>query len=489
MKYEITNQIFNNFKDFETYSSGNSRNVIFNIISPQLENGIWIDSESSKAYLETLESSLRALSSRISKREFKNFKSRLSAKDLFKSDSALTEILTAYEIGHKLGFENVDFQYTLDSGKKPDIRFNVNGQYVCLELTILNPRPSEIRIFDILTDLAQYILKKCSGDNYLISVYFDTSNLKSDQENNIDEELSRNFLFNAVDNLHLDKLTGWNGGIEFSNLHLEPQKYLHDIISSNEVDFSRADQDLVNAIRNDDQFRNWTQKVLAADFSNAPFDRISFFTNATKANNACVEIQTRDFDTNDPAQQDNELYITSKKVKSAFISQIIRKLKDKVNALQYKEGYPVIIAIRGSEWRYDFENDYDDLVPIRDSIIEYLNNFPQISGVILFSSSFYNGKYVENPAASANVKVSKSALEKLGIIGVFAEPQLSKDKKITLSNFSDDEKIKVIKRILKLESTLILDDDKRSLLESIYEFLDMCSASQTSNLAVGRTLL
>ena len=229
--------------------------------------------------------------------------------------------------------------------------------------------------------------------------------------------------------------------------------------------------------------------MLAADFSNAPFDRISFFTNATKANNACVEIQTRDFDTNDPAQQDNELYITSKKVKSAFISQIIRKLKDKVNALQYKEGYPVIIAIRGSEWRYDFENDYDDLVPIRDSIIEYLNNFPQISGVILFSSSFYNGKYVENPAASANVKVSKSALEKLGIIGVFAEPQLSKDKKITLSNFSDDEKIKVIKRILKLESTLILDDDKRSLLESIYEFLDMCSASQTSNLAVGRTLL
>ena len=96
------------------------------------------------------------------------------------------------------------------------------------------------------------------------------------------------------------------------------------------------------------------EKVLISDFTASPFDSIALFE--TKHDNTCVEIQTVDLSTNNVTLQDSELFSTSTKIKSAFISQLKRKITEKAHGMQFEFGSPAIIAIHANEWRYDFEN-------------------------------------------------------------------------------------------------------------------------------------
>jgi len=470
--YPLLNEILKNFGRFEDYARANSRNIILNISMPKWNKGYWTEHEYSPTILENLEHALKYLKGKLSITEFNELVSRLTSSHLFTSNSALAEVLTAYEIGHRIGLGKIEFQRVLKNGKRPDIFLNIKDKNVCLELTLLNSRFSEVKIVNILTHLAKYLLKKSSKKNYLISIYFDTSNLILDENKNIDEENSKLYLFNAIDKLFVNDLIGWTGKIEFSKVDtMGENRYLYDFLNNSETTFHNGTVQLANELKKNDLVTNWSKKVLLSDFSSSPFKNIAFFV--TKNNNECIEIQTVDTDTTDPDMQDSELFATSTKIKSAFISQLKKKIDEKAKEKQYEVGYPAIVAINASEWRFDFENDYDDFIKIRDTIQEHLKQYPYLSGVIIFSSTLYNGKYIENKEPDPSVKLSKTELEESGLIKSVSEPLLTKDQTKTITNLSDDQKTNTIKEVLETEKKLVLEDDKRALLENIYDYLEV----------------
>ena len=471
--YPVLNDILKNFNQFEDYARASSRNIILNITMPKFDEGDWKDGEYSPSILENLEQALHYLKEKLSKNEFNELVSRLTSSNSFTGNSALTEVLTAYEIGHRIGFQKIEYQHKLTSGKRPDFYLNFDNKNISLELTLLNSRFSEIKIANILTELVKYLLKKSTNKkNYLISIYFDTSNLILDDDKNIDEEKSKFYLFNAVNKLFLNELIGWTGKIEFPQVNIaEDDRYVYDLLNDAETVLENNALRLVDSSKKNSLVENWSKRVLLSDFSHSPFENIAFFE--TKNNNECVEIQTVDTDTTDPVMQDSELFSTSTKIKSAFIAQIRKKIDEKVKEGQFDVGSPAIIAIHASEWRFDYENDYDDFIQIRNSIQEHLKKYPYLSGVIIFYSTVYNGKYIENTEAHPKIKLSKTDLEEAELIKKVSEPLLTKDKAKKLNDLSEDQKTETIKEVLEKEKNLILEDDKRALLENIYDYLEI----------------
>ena len=73
-------------------------------------------------------------------------KNRISDYDYFVSDSAFSEIYIASKIGEKLGFENIILNPSLSTGQTGDIKINLNGIEIYLELTATTNSLAEIKI-------------------------------------------------------------------------------------------------------------------------------------------------------------------------------------------------------------------------------------------------------------------------------------------------------------------------------------------------------
>lgn len=161
-----------------------------------------------------------------------------------------------------------------------------------------------------------------------------------------------------------------------------------------------------------------------------------------------------------------------------------RRIAEKVTKdKQFEEGIPFIIAIHAQEWRYQYETDYDDFVPIRNKIQEFLTQFPQVSGIILFTNNPYQGKYIGNKNSYKEVRIIGEDLYNSNLLYRPYEPLLTHDKEIEFSKLLYDDKIKKLRDCCNIEGKLQFDRDNLfrpyayarediiEILENINDFL------------------
>jgi hypothetical protein len=231
--FPILNSLFNGFEDYESMLDDNKdipKNVVFTLISSKKYNDTYtqknlVQSTGTCNSIKELEDALNQffVSNPALRKEYEEFCIRLKDHDNFASTQSYHEIMIAYAIGKKIGFDNVGLFSLLDY-KKPDLVLNLDGKRIFLELTALETRTPEKKITEIASTIANYILKKTTKSNYLISIMFDTLivNRFKDNRGYILEKEVIAYLKEMIDRLHLNELIGINGSLNFHDrkIHL-----------------------------------------------------------------------------------------------------------------------------------------------------------------------------------------------------------------------------------------------------------------------------
>ena len=343
-------------------------------------------------------------------------------------------------------------------------------------------------------------MQKCKRKDFLLTIICDTSRIiVKDIDGHIDEKKSLEFLYYAIDNLYLETLIGFTGTLDFKEqiISIPNEKFERNVlfgttrniaVAINQGESNRSVSDAlatstVTEIKNNLILMSWAQRVKAIDFLNSPFESISY----ESGKNGCIFITSIDINLDDQNARNSPLQYTSNLVKEAFLSHIERVIKYKMECLQNQPGSAFILAIMAEEWRFSYENDYDDFVPVRNRIQSLLKNYAELTGVILFTKDIYLGKYIENSFALHPVKLED--LVKNNIIDKHVEPLITHDRKIDLSNLDCTDKVNRIRELLSIESYLeshddgtsssYARDDREELLENIRIFLNEKSINQT----------
>jgi hypothetical protein len=457
--FNILKDTFKNFQGYEAGHYKQNDNIIF-----WMFRNFYSENEQR---LNKLENALSEFKKQWTSEEYAEFVTRLTSKERFKSYTALTEITTAFDIGEKLGYDNVKLYHVLPNKKKPDLFFKVsNNKEVFLELTALDLGYTEEKIKRILTDLEEYIVHKCGKKNFFISIHLDTSDLIHDKEGNIDEKISKIFLHTYVDKLNLCNLAGSNANIVFDDLPpdiLNNVEYLSDLAGR-----TFLPSNVFDIISDSGVLGHWAKEIRMVDFYNSPFLAASLYESK---DNACVEVQRREFDSNDPSLKGHELLRTSEAVRAAFLEHIKRALNEKVRHEQYEKGKPALIGIRAQNWRFNLE-DYDAYVTLRDFVQGKLSLYPEISGVILYTDCLYYGRYIENKSANQEIRVTTIELEDARIIHKYINPLLTEDEQINFSALNEEQQESRVKQLIALQPEIILKQDKTALLRDLWVFLD-----------------
>jgi hypothetical protein len=224
--FPILNRIFNNFKGYENLAYKESRNIVF-VKCCKRPNGR--DEEGYPDILKALEEGLRIFDlCSWRKKIYKEFVERLKHYDYHQSETAVSEVLTAYLIGKKIGFDQVSLHPPLKNGKNGDVLVTIKGRRIFIEVTSLRERKSEMKIRHAFCKLAKHLGAKCISKNYAITVYVDSARLPKDERGHIIKDMSARDLKSWSDRLFLHELAEVKGSINFMNDYsrIEDKKYL-----------------------------------------------------------------------------------------------------------------------------------------------------------------------------------------------------------------------------------------------------------------------
>src|ERR671924_9770 len=105
------------------------------------------------------------------KKIYNVFVKRLTQYDYNQSEAAVSEVLTAYFIGNKIGFDRVFLHPPLKNDKNGDVLIAIKGRRLFIEVTSLRERESEMKIRHAFCELAKHLSVKCISKNYAITVY------------------------------------------------------------------------------------------------------------------------------------------------------------------------------------------------------------------------------------------------------------------------------------------------------------------------------
>lgn len=510
--FPTLSSIFHNFEDYQTLLDGDKTipsNVVFNLISTKYYEDVYtpnnlLQSSGTINSIKKLENALRQffVYNAEKHKEYLEFCKRLTDNDNFTSTQALNEIVIAYDIAKKIGFNNVSLHYESINGKKPDLHIILGNKSIFLELTALETRVPEKKIKEIATSIANYVLTKSKKKSYLISILFDTMIVTpfKDEKGHIVVKNAVTYLKEMIDRLHLEELIGLNGSVDFhdrkihlyqeesssvvkdkSIIHIDSEldknKSLLDTFSIKGLNKDKRNKNESNEILNDYELvKSWANKVILSDFLNSPFDTIDF---SSGGDNECVYINSLDFDSNSPSLNNSYLVSTSQIAKTSFIDHIKRRIDDKVERAQFENNFPFVIGIEAFQWQFEYEYDYEDFIPLRNEIETHLKKYSQVSGIILFASDIYRGRFIENP--NANKKVNKNDLESSHILYKHLEPRWTHDRKVILSGMDYDEKVKRMIELIKEEKNLnvtnssdisgYMREDLEEMLKNLHDLL------------------
>lgn len=339
------------------------------------------------------------------KKQFKEFKQRITSLDYHVSDSAVSEIVTAYDFVERIGFDNVELNPAINSGKNGDIKVTVNGHEIFFELTSPREKESERKIQRIFDDFAGYLGKRNWNKNFNFIIWVNTLSFPLDEDEYIDEVKSKNMLRLKADNLFFDKLVGCNVliNLDYEFYSINGEEYLSQLVDNNP--FFIHDGEFLKNIKKQPQLREWSESVKLKDLNSSPFHSIGC---ATGGDGVFVEIHGNISYPSDVGQVEEE----------SFFNKIRKAISEKIKKEQYEKGKPAIILLKTSLWSNWYESDESDFLKIKSVIQNELEKTPYLSGVIIYSSDFRNGRFIENKNAIDGSTIDKKDLVKLGLKSV-----------------------------------------------------------------------
>ncbi|MDE2589255.1 MAG: hypothetical protein KGL95_06280, partial [Patescibacteria group bacterium] len=169
---------------------------------------------------------------RWNKRQQKEFAKRLKDYDYFTSNSAYSELMTAYEFGKIVGFDNIVLNPTLSSKKNSDIFLRINDTDIFFELTEPRPKESENKIQRIFDDFAEFLGNRFGNKKYVLTIFVNTLFFPKDEEGHIDETASKRFLQQWSHKILLDKLIDSDALIQLDHefYSVDGAKFLGDLV-------------------------------------------------------------------------------------------------------------------------------------------------------------------------------------------------------------------------------------------------------------------
>jgi hypothetical protein len=438
-QFPLLNEAFENFQIYDEKYDDKNQNYILNMAMPHkqfvpIPNDVkyvvvddYADRYQSK--LANIETSLNIFRQSMDEREYDEFTThRLTHRNHFDSFNAVTEILTAYHIGKQIGYSNVDFQYKiLATDKKPDLLITLaNHKQMFLELTSLTIGTAEQKIKEILHDLAAYVLEKSRSKNFLVNIHLELNHLVKAGSGRIDETGSKLHLRSWSDRLYLHELIGCCGRIQFErHSTIDNEEYVIDLTKPRLNSYIPLgnNKELCDMITNQKLVNEWARKVKIDDFSKSIFLSASYRNynpvSSDGRRGSCVVISTPEVDSDDPGLFFDPIMETSRLVKQAILDRVDSTIWLKYRKQQFEEGKPIVIGIEVNEWRLNFEEEYKEFLELKEVIQNDLKRYTDISGVIIFSSDLYNGRYIENKIANSAIEITESELQSSGIIKIY----------------------------------------------------------------------
>jgi 3-methyladenine DNA glycosylase AlkC len=233
-QFSALSTIFNNFNNYETMLNEGKdipKNVVFNLISSDYFDDTYNQDNSLRSAgtcnsIKILEDAINQffVTNPDPEKDYPEFCNRLTDSDNFTSIQAYSEVIIAYDIAVKIGVQNVHLHYVSPiTGKKPDLLLNLDRKNIFLELTALETRKPELKIKEIASETANYMLKKSIKSGYLVSILFDTmivNKFTNEQGWIIVEDVIAHFK-EMIDRLHLDELIGMNGSVRFHDKKIQ----------------------------------------------------------------------------------------------------------------------------------------------------------------------------------------------------------------------------------------------------------------------------
>ena len=318
-------------------------------------------------------------------------RNRIRSFEYIPSASAYDELTIAFDLACKFKLHNVQYEPKINN-KKSDIMVKFSNKKIYLELTILDNTTAYKKINEILNNTAKYIYEKMNKFphrwGYLI---IDTTKLILNNDKNIVEDESKKLLLGYVDELHIPDL-------------LSPKfKYIQhtarQFIRNNNCDVSLYDFSRMHNIGNIPH-TIWTKKIMMKNMQKSPFMWI-----------AC------DTEKSSHIRIDGEHAITNEEIEkielASLLRQIENKIKNKVEAMQYKNNSPMIIMIKCWNPLFDFGSNYENYSSIENTIHGALVGCADISGIWIYNSEYSIGEYFENIHSNQNIKLTNAFVKKL----------------------------------------------------------------------------
>lgn len=404
-EYPKLNKIFENFKDYSEPSL-DYNNKVFLLC-------YWSESDT----LRKIEDGLSIFNSW----DF----SRLCDKDYNQSGSAVDELLIAYEIGNRIGFENVCLEKPFN-GKKPDIFVELNNVKIIIELTSLNDEKYRVNIVlgKIWTGTRNAISESFEKSDFYLELRVNTSKLPRNYEHELDERKSVEFLMDWIRRLRVFDLVNTQGLIWFRGYAdcfswvravKKEIVFLGEIVDDTTITNNPSCQDELTKIRSDGYLRNWANGVKIVDIENSPFDYVSFRSNNSGKQTIMIRHQDPPcLETTEIASMDKSLEMEMAGIKN----RLRRTIEEKKNRRQRQKGDPAILFIRVKE-DVLFLNEFEGLGKF---LLNELTTHSWCSGILLFSKSYENGSYFMNPNPEKGVALQPSVLNSLGITKIWNSP-------------------------------------------------------------------
>lgn len=341
--------------------------------------------------------------------EYNLFKERITSNDYFTSNSAFEEIITAYRFGKKLRLNNIEYEPSLSNGKNSDILVTFNNKKIYLELTALNEGKTEEKIQSIFEYATDYLFSKIPLDKpTCFKIWFDTTKLIH-KGNHIDELKSKEMVNAWIDKLHLEELAGNKGLLYFDDLRLDTA--ISSVFNKKLSEYPYLRYGLRELLQNE-KIKKWSENVLISDIIKSPFVSIGLENREIFSS---VDIQQNSLHTTCEVTSSEPFSSiqTAGLEEKSFLSQILRKIKFKIDEEQYELNCPIVIMIKASLWSNMYESDLNDFSKIKQEIEKILDEVKHISGILLYASDYTNGRFIHNIHADENIKLSDFEIKKL----------------------------------------------------------------------------
>ena len=396
LQFPLANTMFDNFRCYDGLPYTSTANIILHSCIPG-----GCDPEN----MELLERSIDYFNIfQWSPSKYNSFQRRITNNDSFVSESVFLEITTAYGLGQKIGKDNITYEPHIPDEKRPDILVCVNGRKIFLELTSIGESKAEEKIQAVADDAAEYMYGEIENKSPIrMYLYMDSTELKQDGRH-IDEEKSKRHIREWIDRLEFDKLVGAKGAIPLNELKNYPgiERFLQQRLSECYLLYAYNPEKYTEQTI----IHNWASGRSVSDVVSSPFTSISF-------ENYCyssIEVHVSSLHTTD-----NELSTlepipairTANLEEQSFLDQIKRKIHSKIEERQYLEGLPVVFLIKAKAWFNMYDTDHDDFSKIKIKVEKSLECYPHISGVLMYPSNYTNGRFIHNPIAKKQIRLSE----------------------------------------------------------------------------------